>query len=230
MSHLVLTDNLDDSIDFDLGWQGNIQYAIVKKNSESDRGIESDNNGSDFDATPRTRPTIANLTIVGATGAGANALHREGMGGFIHNAIYDTGDVCLDVDDQNNEINNDELIYDDVILNCAANTAGDNDDGSGNEFADLIVNNNGANTVYAEDPMLDENTYQPSSANSTLGSAKNFETVQTNAAGSTCGSGGGEPCATADMSFLDETDYLGAVDPNASSPFWFEGWTLEGTL
>ena len=230
VSHLVLTDNLDDSIDFDLGWQGNIQYAIVKKNSESDRGIESDNNGSDFDATPRTRPTIANLTIVGASGAGANALHREGMGGFIHNAIYDTGDACLDVDDQDTEINNDELIYDDVILNCAANTAGEDDDGSGNEFATQIVNNNRSNTVYDEDPMLDENTYQPSSANSTFGSAKNFNTVQTNAAGSTCGSGGSEACATADMNFLDETDYLGAVDPDASSPFWFEGWTLEGTL
>ena len=222
VSHLVLTDNLDDSIDFDLGWQGNIQYAIVKKVSESDRGIESDNNGSDFDATPRTRPTIANLTIVGATGAGANALHREGMGGFIHNAIYEGGDVCLDVDDQNNEINNDELIYDDVIFNCAANTAAEDDDGSGNEYADLIVNNNRSNTVYAEDPMLDENTYQPASANSTFSPAKNFRTVQESA--------GDAADATADMNFLEETDYLGAVDPDASSTLWFEDWTLEGTL
>ena len=226
VSHLVLTDNLDDSIDFDLGWQGNLQYAIVKKVSESDRGIESDNDGSGFGNTPRTRPTIANVTILGATGAGANALHREGMGGFIHNSVMDSGDVCLDVDDQNTEINSGELTYDDVIINCAAKTAGEDDDGNGNEFADELVN---TNSITDEDPMLNEDTYQAEAGSAQLGSAKDFTAAQNTATNGDCGAGNNESCVTA-TSFLEQTNYLGAVDPSASSPFWFEGWTLENTL
>ena len=30
-------------------------------------------------------------------------------------------------------------------------------------------------------------------------------------------------------SFLDQTDYIGAVDPDAATAWW-EGWTLDGTL
>ena len=37
------------------------------------------------------------------------------------------------------------------------------------------------------------------------------------------------PNSVADVDYLDATDYLGAVDPDATSA-WYEGWILEGSL
>lgn len=214
VSHLVLTGNLDDSIDWDLGFQGNIQYALVTKVAESGYGMETDNDGSDFDKAPRSRPTLANVTIVGAAGADAGAKHREGTGAFVHNSIYTGDDECLDVDDQSSEITNSELVYNNVIFNCAANTSDDDDDGAGNEYADAIVSAGG---VIQTDPQLDAN-YKPASGDAQLGAAVDFQSTPVT---------GGINTAT---DFLENTDYLGAVDPNASAPFWYEGWTLEGSL
>lgn len=151
--HLVLTDNLDDSIDFDLGWQGNLQYVLVTRSGISDRGIESDNDGSNFNNTPRTRPTIANITIISADGDGLSAKHREGMGGFIHNSLYvHAGGAgnggCISVNDQDSEINSRELTYDSVIVNC---TGADIAVTGSDEFADQLVN---LNSIVADDPML----------------------------------------------------------------------------
>ena len=39
----------------------------------------------------------------------------------------------------------------------------------------------------------------------------------------------GNSNSTAIPSFLDQTDYIGAVDPDAATAWW-EGWTLDGTL
>lgn len=211
VSHLVLTDNLDDSIDWDLGFQGNIQYALVTKVAESGYGMETDNDGDDFDNQPRSRPTLANVTIVGAAGADAGAKHREGTGAFVHNSIYTGDDECLDVDSQNNEITSGELVYNNVIFNCTANTSGDDED-AGNDYANAIVTAGG---VLESDPMLDAN-YQPASTDAQLGSAVDFQSAPVT--GNTA------------TDFLENTDYLGAVDPDASAPFWYEGWTLEGTL
>ena len=33
----------------------------------------------------------------------------------------------------------------------------------------------------------------------------------------------------ADPAFFDATDYAGAVDP-AATTFWYDGWTIEGSL
>lgn len=154
-SHLVLTDNLDDSIDFDLGWQGNLQFALVTRSGNSDRGIESDNDGSNFNNRPRTRPTIANITILSSDGDGFSAKHREGMGGFIHNSLYEHdggagNNGCISVNDQESEINSRELTYDNVMVNCVG--AGIAVTGT-NEFADQLVN---INTILADDPMLND--------------------------------------------------------------------------
>lgn len=81
--YLVLTSNDDDDIDFDEGYQGNIQHALIIKaqaqaapfGSNDPRGIEanSDNN----DAVPQTRATLANITIIG--GNASNQSDQNGM-------------------------------------------------------------------------------------------------------------------------------------------------------
>lgn len=65
-SHLVLTSIQDDSIDWDQGFTGTLQYVVVQQNSsDADQGIEADNNEDHNDATPRSAPTITNATFIG---------------------------------------------------------------------------------------------------------------------------------------------------------------------
>ncbi|PAV26124.1 hypothetical protein CF392_07485 [Tamilnaduibacter salinus] len=209
VNNLVLTENLDDSIDWDLGFRGNVQYALVTRVAESGYGMETDNFGDGFDATPRSQPTLGNVTIIGASGADASAKHREGTGGFVHNSIYTGDDACLDVDDQNNEITNGDLLYNEVGFNCTNNTTQDGGEGGQGEFAVELVN---ASTISNFDPLLDGN-YASQAADAQLGATTDIKAT-----------------AVVDDTSLTNTDYLGAVAPSASAPFWFEGWTLEGTL
>ncbi len=138
--YLVLQGVTDDSLDIDLGYQGTIRNALViQGDAHGDRGIESDNNGSDFGATPKTSPVMANLTILGNAGNGGTAdantmgaLHREGFGGQVYRSVYADDSInggqfdlgCLDVDDELDE----DLEYGDVLFNCAAGALVDDDD------------------------------------------------------------------------------------------------------
>ncbi|MBA1147237.1 hypothetical protein H0Z60_09210 [Ectothiorhodospiraceae bacterium WFHF3C12] len=139
-SYVVIQANTDDALDIDLGYQGTIQHVLVRQGANSgDRGIESDNNGSAFGATPKTSPAIANVTILGNAGNGGTAdsntmgaLHREGFGGQVYRSVYADDSVagaqfdegCLDVDDELDET----LEYGDVLFSCAAGSLVSDDD------------------------------------------------------------------------------------------------------
>ncbi|PAV24489.1 hypothetical protein CF392_15995, partial [Tamilnaduibacter salinus] len=217
VKHLVLTENLTIASTWDLGYQGNVQYALVTKVGESGRGMETDNDGSSVDNTPRSRPTLANVTIVGASGADASAYHREGTGGFIHNSIFSGDDTCINVESGTEANHPAELFYDNVVIGCAQQ--GGSDYAGGISAAADIEANEG---ISAADPMIDTNTYKPSAEGTASGNTNSLETVQSNNAGNTCGAGGNNSCATAVDSFIDSAglSYRGAVDPNASAPFW----------
>jgi hypothetical protein len=128
--NIVLQGVSDDTLDQDLGWQGTVKKAlIVQGANHGDRGMETDNNGDNFGATPKTSPVLVNVTILGNAGNGGasdantmGALHREGYGGQVYRSVYaddtfnggqfDLG--CLDVDSELDE----DLAYGDVIFNC----------------------------------------------------------------------------------------------------------------
>ncbi len=113
--YLVLTNNDDDDIDFDEGYKGNIQYAIVRKDpnksgptgSNDPRGIEA--NSSDADFVPETDAVLANILILGSAvnnSTTSTAGQQPGMRlrGAVNVAIYntavrdfDTG--CIRIDD-----------------------------------------------------------------------------------------------------------------------------------
>ncbi len=92
LRYIVATGNNDDSLDTDFGYSGNIQYAYVKLDSGAvtdSQGIESDNGASNanFDALPRTRPTLVNATFDGS-GVGFDAIRiRRGSGFVLSNVI-----------------------------------------------------------------------------------------------------------------------------------------------
>ncbi|HMO33540.1 MAG TPA: hypothetical protein PKE63_07345 [Lacibacter sp.] len=72
--YLVAYATSDDDLDFDFGYNGNIQFAIVQRRPEiadtdAGNGVESDNDGSGTFASPRTRPVLSNITWIGPNGA-----------------------------------------------------------------------------------------------------------------------------------------------------------------
>lgn len=86
----------DDALDFDLGYQGRIQFAYARQIPSvgtvgtDSNGIESDNNPTAFDAQPRTRPAISNFTLIGAGNVGNEGIRlRRGSG-----ATYSKGIVA----------------------------------------------------------------------------------------------------------------------------------------
>lgn len=139
--NVVLQGVSDDSLDQDLGWQGTVKKALVIQGTEfGDRGMETDNNGDDFAAMPKTSPRLVNVTVLGNAGNGGTAdantmgaLHREGYGGKVFRSVYTDDSAvnggqfdlgCLDVDSEVDE----DLEYGDVLFNCAAGALVDDED------------------------------------------------------------------------------------------------------
>ncbi len=135
LSYVVISGVDDDSLDMDLGYRGTIDHAIIRLGAASgNRGIESDNNGDNFGATPVTAPTLANITILGNSGSDdtTGALHREGFAGKLYRVViaddalaggqFDNG--CLDVDD----VLPSGLVYRNSLFNCSPSDLAPSDD------------------------------------------------------------------------------------------------------
>ena len=63
----------DDDLDFDFGYTGRIQFAVVQRRPEiadtdAGNGVEADNDGTGTSATPFTKPVLSNITWVGPNG------------------------------------------------------------------------------------------------------------------------------------------------------------------
>ena len=102
--HLVLTGNDDDSIDWDAGWTGNIQYAIVRQRTGAgDRMIEASNaTGSSIAPQFRSNPTLSNFTFIGTPQRGATDLTaiilNSTTSGSLYNGVVTGSTVCLNTD------------------------------------------------------------------------------------------------------------------------------------
>jgi hypothetical protein len=63
----------DDDLDFDFGYTGKIQFAVVQRRPEiadtdAGNGVEADNDGTGTLATPFTKPVLSNITWIGPNG------------------------------------------------------------------------------------------------------------------------------------------------------------------
>jgi hypothetical protein len=93
--YLVATGADDDGLDWQLGYRGRVQFAVVQQHpGRGDRGIEADNSEFNFAAPNRSNPAMANLTLVGTNpptaGAGTNNRGielRRGTAGAILNSV-----------------------------------------------------------------------------------------------------------------------------------------------
>jgi hypothetical protein len=81
--HLVAYRGLDDDFDTDFGYNGNIQFAISVRDPQvadvsGSNGFEADNNATGTGATPKSRATFSNVTIIGPPTATSNANYKRG--------------------------------------------------------------------------------------------------------------------------------------------------------
>ncbi|XOZ33414.1 hypothetical protein ACMDCT_14575 [Halomonadaceae bacterium KBTZ08] len=233
--NIVIQAATDDSLDQDQGWQGTVKNALVIQGPNSgNRGMETDNNGDNFGATPKTSPVLANVTILGHRGnegdQSAGALHREGYGGQVYRSVYSdntssvaggaTGSAafqegCLDVDDELDG----NMTYGDVVFNCTNGAlSGDSDDNSSSSFQEEFSNTNRYGVTVDNGLTINNQTLA----------------INTSA---TPSSDLGSEFTTPNGNSVTPNAWHGAVDPNASAaddnpsnggPFW-DGWTYRSS-
>ena len=136
MSHIVLTDNADDSFDWGQGYTGGAQFIVAKQAADAaDRAIEADNDKNSPDATPVSLPTLANMTLIGNPAGVSSAdgiLLRRGTGARIYNSVI-TGfaDSCIDLDGAATEVeaNAGNIVFENIVVSCPKESfeSGDND-------------------------------------------------------------------------------------------------------
>lgn len=211
IKHLLVTQVTDDSLDYDQGWRGNVQFlAIQQSSSVGDKAIEGDNLKDVVDSTPRSRPTVFNATIVGS---GANAeqggLHiRRGAGLTLKNSIianFQAGAVDLDGAAVPALVGDSTLDFSNIDFfgNGADQFPADTNDA---DFDEAAYFGNTAKGFVTVDPQF---------ASTSL-TAPNFATANTavQSGGATPPSGG----------FFDTAaTYHGAFAPTGAS--WTAGWT-----
>ncbi|WP_297798375.1 hypothetical protein [uncultured Marinobacter sp.] len=142
LKNIVVTGAADDSIDWDWGWTGRVQFLVVQQHPDvGDNAFEGDNNGNDHQARPRSEPWFYNVTLVG-TGQTAKKhrgmVLREGTGGHFHNMIIDSyGIEAVDLRDEiSSLIGNGRLTFSNNLI---ANTGklGKSTDESGSDNDDF---------------------------------------------------------------------------------------------
>src|SRR5690606_29617062 len=129
--YVVLTGNRDDSLDWADGWTGRMQHVLVRhnpNNTKANRGIEGDNQSSDFTELPVSKPRIANMTIIGNTFDGEDdsegVLLRAGTAAELYNFVI-TGPAgmgeCFEINSDESVTNtgNGEIIFRNSIIDCA---------------------------------------------------------------------------------------------------------------
>ncbi len=243
---IVLTGIGDDSLDWDEGWQGRVQFLVIHQypvhpdpavTKNGDEGFESDGNITDTDGdkileniAPFSMPVVTNVTMLGSNdpASSQSAMHlKEGTGGDLHNMIvgYQTS-RGLDIQDA---LTVDMAIAGDLDIThslffsigatgnvyAASETSPDND-GDFNEGGWL--------QAPAKDNRFGDNSGIPAPAAPVNGKPPAWVSDPTvfwiPPAGSEAE---GSAWTVPDEDFYDSVNYVGAVRPGATVPWW-EGW------
>ena len=218
IKHLVVTGAGDDSVDWDEGYQGNLQYVIVKQTANSGgEAFEMDTEGTlEF----LSKPTVANVTVIAdkaANEAEYSLNFKKTSGGFFHNTIVtvdpnteNTFTTCARIHDGAEYNVGSSLYFNNWIQDCA-NGAGDQ-----GVLATVDMSNASANVNAVFANLNSLGASQASAAR--LSAPVDWAAVNSSLSES-----------VADANYLDATDYIGAVSPTASTAWW-AGWVIPGSL
>jgi len=93
LKHIIGISPDDDGLDWQLGYRGRVQFAIIQQEpGRGDKGTEADNSEFNFLAEPESNPIFSNITYIGAPAGGAGSSNigvhfRRGTAGTIVNSI-----------------------------------------------------------------------------------------------------------------------------------------------
>jgi hypothetical protein len=139
VKYLTLTGIQDDSVDWDNGYVGKLQFVLVKHaedNSDANRAIEGDGDGGD--GTAFSNPMVANMTIIGnefdtADADSEGVLLRDQTNAQLYNFVV-TGPAgmgeCFEADLSDGDTtllanmdgtNTPQLTFETSVLACAEN-------------------------------------------------------------------------------------------------------------
>ncbi|MEM1432719.1 MAG: hypothetical protein AAGG11_01545 [Pseudomonadota bacterium] len=127
-SHVVLVGNADDSLDWTDGWTGNLQFVHILQTDDGDSGIEADNREGNENLLPRSKPVIANMSIIDEGNDKRGIRLRRGTGLNLYNSEVTGHANCLLVGGESLNLLGSDITFDGVTLDCAtvnedANTA-----------------------------------------------------------------------------------------------------------
>ena len=254
ISYFVLTDNRDDGFDWGQGYRGSAQFGLIKHSSGveggagsvSDRMIEADNDKNAPNATPVSRPTLANISMISGTGvlnkngaASEGVLMRRGTGFRMYNTVItqERAKECIEIDGDptftevaqgstggvTGQTENGLAIN--VILNCQTKNGTDDLD------SDDSNDSNGVGSLFFNDADIvawfdigannvrgNTNFGFTANAVTTVPVEATVDMQDTNFSLTTAMGG------TLAANFV-ETDYIGAF-PQDSTNNWTQGWTI----
>ncbi|MBL4670151.1 MAG: hypothetical protein HRT73_00135 [Flavobacteriales bacterium] len=98
LKHILVSNVLDDSYDYDQGFRGKGQFWVAIENANSDRGGEHDGGTSPEDGTPYATPVIYNATYIG-NGTSRAITFRDNAGGEYHNTVFHNFGKGIDIED-----------------------------------------------------------------------------------------------------------------------------------
>ena len=238
VKHVICFAIADDSFDWTDGWQGKGQFLIaMQMGDDADNGFESDNNGDNNNLTPRSDPTLYNVTLIGdpydfpGDESDIGMLLREGTAATIRNFII-TGfkEAAIDIDhpatyaqlSEGNLTLESGIVYGNCIVEgCVDNFKPDDDDAEAAVPTMEYVT--GAPNVYLMDPVLGAPSYLCAFCPFDLiDPTRNFAPRDTSPALT----GMVRPAVPPNDGFFDIANFIGAVGPPGSGQDdWFMGWT-----
>ncbi|MEO1662139.1 MAG: hypothetical protein AAFR51_14210 [Pseudomonadota bacterium] len=205
VKYLVLTGNDDDSVDTDTGYQGDIQYAVIRQRETSGDNLfeASSTTGPSVPLAERSNYRISNFTAIGFERGNGLRLNEGTVGQYMNGVVIDEAE-CFRWQDAGNDNATFEAMEDpsfnSVLFDCAGLTAA-NSAANGVTVAPLAL---------AADA---NNVESPSSLAGVLPGSNESGVTAFDA-------------STVDA-FFDATDYIGAFDPDdTETSNWAAGWTF----
>ena len=238
VKHVICFAVADDSFDWTDGWRGKGQFLIaMQMGDDADNGFESDNNGDNNDLTPRSNPTLYNVTLIGdpydfpGDESDIGMLLREGTAATIRNFII-TGfkEAAIDIDHpatyaqvaRGNLTLESGLVYGNCIVDgCQGEFRPDRDDAEAAiGTMDFVT---GAPNVHLMDPVLGDPSHLCAFCPFDLiDPIRNFAPRGSSPAVT----GMVRPAVPPNDGFFDVANFIGAVGPPGSGQEdWFMGWT-----
>lgn len=215
--HIYISGADDDALDWTAGWTGKLQHVIVEQTTSGDNCIEADNLGGNPTATPRSNPTVSNMTCINSTGqkSSGHALElKAGTGGQMVNMVIggtiESTEGCI------------VMGGDETFIQSGT---------TGNFNGTLVLENSLVTASCAESTATLDGTTAPTfTVAEWLAAQANTVLDQTADLGGTEGWTNGTtinsvtPAIPYD-SFFDQVDYIGAVKDDASD--WTQGWVFD---